>query len=247
MSIEIIGSNDKKIKLITDNNIESIIKNQEIVYNLYKTKYLNLCINNSNQNNQMHLIKQLIKSFYIYNNKKSFNSNLKKFILHLNKFNNNMTLIEYINNFLILNDILLNLELSIKKILFKVFKNKYNKEIIDIKLNNNFYVDILYTLDLIDKNTNKNSNNNINNLIISIKNDLKELDIILDNNKIIKLKNLNNNLIKLNNNTCEIINQIINKLDKIIINNNFIKTNILKIESIINIITEKLYKLYLII
>lgn len=247
MSIEIIGSNDKKIKLITDNNIESIIKNQEIVYNLYKTKYLNLCINNSNQNNQMHLIKQLIKSFYIYNNKKSFNSNLKKFILYLNKFNNDMTLIEYINNFLILNDILLNLELSIKKILFKVFKNKYNKEIIDIKLNNNFYVDILYTLDLIDKNTNKNSNNNINNLIISIKNDLKELDIILDNNKIIKLKNLNNNLIKLNNNTCEIINQIINKLDKIIINNNFIKTNILKIESIINIITEKLYKLYLII
>ena len=36
MSIEILGSNGSKLKLITEDKIESIINEKEITYNLYK-------------------------------------------------------------------------------------------------------------------------------------------------------------------------------------------------------------------
>jgi hypothetical protein len=260
MSIEIIGSNDKKIKLITDNNIESILKNQEIAYNLYKTKYLNLCINNSdnNQTTKEHLLKQLINLFYLYDNNHDLIYNTNKFITYLNTFTNNITLLDLINKFFISNNILYNLELGIKKNIIKILKKKYNKnnqdieEIIQISLTNNYYSDILYTLYTI-KDYYKNNNNEIYNLITIINKDLIELDNYLNSIKIISLKNLNN-FKKLNNidnknqiNDCKFISNIINNLDLIILNNQFIKTNILKIDSIINIITENLYKLYLII
>ncbi len=259
MSIEIVGSNDNKIKLITDNNIESIIKNQEIAYNLYKNKYLNLCNNKSinNQKENEHLIKQFINTFYVYNNTLSFNDNLTNFINYLNTFNNKMTMIEYMNNFLIINNIFINLESAIKKILFKILKKKYNNQIKSMELNNNYYIDILYTLSIIKEYSNNNTNirnniekySNIHKLINNINKNLLSLENLIEQNKIISLKNLNSNSFITNSNNidCTLVNNIINKLNIIIINNTFIKTNILKIDSIINIITEILYKLYLII
>lgn len=255
MSIEIVGSNEQKIKLITDNKIESIIKNQEIAYNLYKSKYLNICSNKSlNIKNQSHLLKQLIKTFYKYDNNKDFKYNVNKFILYINKLNNNDNIILYINNFLTIHNILNNLEQGIKKNLKKIFEKKYNKDIEDIKLYNNYYIDLIYTIKIIEeysKKSNKKYNknyDNINKIINELYNDLKKLNNELNNYNIIKLKVYKNTIdTKIDINSCNFINILIDNLDILLKNTNNIKTNILKIESIINILTEKIYKLYLLI
>jgi hypothetical protein len=257
MSIEIVGSNDKKIKLITKNNIESIIDNQEIVFNLYKTKYFNNCQSNNsiiikkiNKSDYSHLIKQLIKTFYKYDNNKDLNYNLKQFVYHLNFLNKNNNITIFINNFLIQHHILDKLELAIKKNLIKSFKKLKNKEIEDIQLNKNFLLDILHTINIISKVNKNNNSSEINELLEKIKNNLDELNKLIDNMKIIKIKS--GNIIKyipLNKNeiSCKFISNIIENLDLFLKNTKLIKTNILKIDSIINIITELLYKLYLLI
>jgi hypothetical protein len=251
MSIEIVGSNEEKIKLITENKIESIIKNQEIAYNLYKSKYLNKCNNNSsNIKTQSHLLKQLIKTFYKYNNNKNLDSNISNFIIYINKINTNDNIIQYINNFLIQHNILNNLENGIKKNLKKIFEKKYNKDIEDIQLHNNYYVDLIYTIKIIEENSkisNKN-NNEIKQIINEIYNELKKLNIELKNLNIMKLKIYKNAIeLNININSCQFINKLIDNIDILLKNTNNIKTNILKIESIINILTEKIYKLYLLI
>lgn len=74
--------------------------------------------------------------------------------------------------------------------------------------------------------------------------ELTNLEKILNNLKIINIKT--NKKIDLDDisNKCKFLNNLIDTLDLIMINTNTIKTNILKIDSIINIITELIYKLY---
>lgn len=260
MSIEILGSNDQKIKLITENSIESIIENQEIVFNLYKNKYFNKCQSNDsiiikkiNTSDYPHLLKQLIKTFYKYDNQKDLNYNLKQFIYHLNFLNKNNNITLFINNFLIQHHILDKLELAIKKNLIKSINKIKKKEINDIKLNKNFLLDILYTIDIIDNlNNSNNSNKNCNeikSLLNEIKNNLEDLNKLINSMKILNIKS--GKIIKyipLNKNiSCDFITNLIENLDLFLKNTKLIKTNILKIDSIINIITELLYKLYLLI
>lgn len=133
MSIEIVGSNDQKLKLITENYIDSIIQNQEILYNLYKNKYLVKIQNKSYCNklkddNSNHLLKQLIKTFYKYDSNKEFIYNINEFNKFLFSLNNNNNSINFINTFLITHNLLNNLNSSINKLLIKIFENKYKKK-----------------------------------------------------------------------------------------------------------------------
>lgn len=254
MSIEILGSNDQKIKLRTENHIDSIINNQEILYKLYKNKYLFKVNNDLNKNTCQntnllsdHLLKQLIKTFYKYDYKKDLIYNINKLNNYLYLLNNNSNILNFINSFLLTHNLLDNLNDSIKKNLIKIFENKYKDKINKITLNNNYIHDIYFTLDLINEySTNikiKKISNEINEEITKLSDFLKTLSIII-------LKQNTSNLLKLDLNkndinNCQFINNLINNLDFLLVNLKSIKINILKIESSINIITELFYKLYL--
>lgn len=241
MSIQIVGSNDKKITLITEDKIESIILNQELLYNLYKEKYIKTDGCKLFTNDYEHLMTQLIKTFFKYDNSLSYNQNLKNFINHLKYMNKNNNIIIFINLFMINFKILDKLDISIKKLLTKVFKNKYKSDINNIKLNNNYLIDLHFLLKIMKENKN---NKEIDENLEKIEIELKNLEKILNNLKIINIKT--NKKIDLDDisNKCKFLNNLIETLDLIMINTNTIKTNILKIDSIINIITELIYKLY---
>lgn len=241
MSIQIVGSNDKKIKLITEDKIESIILNQEILYNLYKEKYVKKNGCKLFTNDYEHLMTQLIKTFFKYDNSLTYNQNLNKFIKHLNYMNKNNNIIVFINLFMINFKILDKLDLAIKKLLIKVFKNKYKNDIDNIKLNNNYLIDLHFILKIMRETKN---NKEVEDNLKKIEIELNNLENILNSLKIINMKT--NKKIDLDDksNKCKFLNNLIDTLDLIIINTNIIKTNILKIDSIINIITELIYKLY---
>lgn len=241
MSIQIVGSNDKKITLITEDKIESIILNQELLYNLYKEKYIKTDGCKLFTNDYEHLMTQLIKTFFKYDNSLSYNQNLKNFINHLKYINKNNNIIIFINLFMINFKILDKLDISIKKLLTKVFKNKYKSDINNIKLNNNYLIDLHFLLKIMKENKN---NKEIDENLEKIEIELTNLEKILNNLKIINIKT--NKKIDLDDisNKCKFLNNLIETLDLIMINTNTIKTNILKIDSIINIITELIYKLY---
>lgn len=251
--IKILGSNDNKIKLITDKKIESIIENQELLYNLYKTKYLQSCINTDDTNLTNHLLKQLITTFYKYNEKLSNEINLKDFIKYIN-FLTKCDVILLINTFLLNNNLLDNLEKSIKIILIKILQKKYNKEIKDIQLNNNYKIDISYTLQTIETFIQSNKDKytevelkKINKYIKKIHKKCNKLHNLLNDIKKIKLKTDENDLILKQNKSCKFIQDLITKLDLLLLNINSIKNNILEVDSILNLITELFSKLYLIL
>ncbi len=252
-SIEIIGSNGSKLKLITEDKIESIIDENEITYNLYKSKYTKenklteqdgeKCINSSN-----HLLKQLIKSFSTYNDDLSFDDNLKNFSNILNKINNTNNIIEIINIFFIQNNVLYKLENAIYKIIKKINKKytpsgtkcsngKLQKQ---IKLNNNYYLDLLLLQYFLKQIKDEKITSHLDKLVNSI-NDLNEyldkISII-----VIKKKSIDNSI-----NCITTPNNIINILDNYLDHIKIIKGNILKIDSLINIIIEDIYKFYNII
>lgn len=241
MSIQIVGSNDKKIKLITEDKIESIISNQELLYNLYKEKYVKKDGCKLFTNDYEHLMTQLIKTFFKYDNSLNYNQNLKNFINHLKYMNKNNNIIVFINLFMINFKRLDKLDLAIKKLLIKVFKNKYKNDIDNIKLNNNYLIDLHFILKIMKETKN---NKEIDDNLEKIEMELTNLEKILNNLKIINIKT--NKKIDLDDisNKCKFLNNLIDTLDLIMINTNTIKTNILKIDSIINIITELIYKLY---
>jgi|LauGreDrversion4_2_1035121.scaffolds.fasta_scaffold01053_12 hypothetical protein len=242
MSIEIIGSSGTKLKLITEDKIDSIILEKKISYNLYKTKYLE----SSNQCKlvKKHLIIQLIKTFYKYDNTKTFDFNWLEFQSYLIKLAKITNLMEYINVFMIENKLFDKLNNAIITILKKIFKSEYDIQFIE--LNNNFYLDLLmvkYLLEnknlenknLENKNLeNKNLENQLNNSIINLEN-------YISNNSIIQISNKNKTLNIKQNLDCA---DIIKILDTYLINLESIKGNILKIDSLINIIIENLYKFY---
>ena len=143
MSIEIRGSNGSKLKLITEDKIESIIKEKEIVYNLYKEKYIDNKTNTIKCNlTKNHLYKQLINTFIIYDESKIYEYNFKVFKTFLNKVKKSINLIDYINLFYYQNNLFEKLNKSILIILKKIFKDEYEIEFIE--LNGNFYLDLLF-------------------------------------------------------------------------------------------------------
>ena len=232
MSIEIIGSSGTKLKLITEDKIDSIILEKKISYNLYKTKYLE----SSNQCKlvKKHLIIQLIKTFYKYDNTKTFDFNWLEFQSYLIKLAKITNLMEYINIFMIENKLFDKLNNAIITILKKIFKSEYDIQFIE--LNNNFYLDLLMVKYLLENKNleNKNLENQLNNSI-------RNLENYISNNSIIQISNKNKTLNIKQNLDCA---DIIKILDTYLINLESIKGNILKIDSLINIIIENLYKFY---
>lgn len=254
MSIVILGSNDQKLNLRTENHIDSIINNQEILYSLYKNKYLYKLNNDSDKNTCQntnllsdHLLKQLIKTFYKYDYNQDLIYNVNKLNNYLYLLNNNSSILNFINSFLLTHNLLNNLNDSIKKNLIKIFENKYKDKINKISLNNNYIHDIYYTLDLIQEYS---DNKKVNDISKQINIEINKLSDLLKTLNIIILKQNKSSFNKLDLkkediNNCQFINNLINNLDFLLVNLKSIKINILKIESIINIITELFYKLYL--
>jgi hypothetical protein len=101
MSIEIIGSNGTKLKLMTKDKIDSILTEKEITYNLYKKKYLDSGNNIKCQLIENHLLIQLIRTFYHYDNSQTFDFNMYKFQKYLQQISHTTNLMEYINIFMI--------------------------------------------------------------------------------------------------------------------------------------------------
>jgi hypothetical protein len=234
MSIEIRGSNGSKIKLITEDRIESIIREKEIVYNLYKEKYIDNETNEIKCNlTKNHLFKQLIDTFIIYDESKLYDYNFKVFKNFLNKANNTVNMIDYINLFYYQNNLFEKLNKSILTILKKIFKDDYEIEFIE--LNSNYYLDLLMLIHIL-----KDKKQNTDKLETYIDNLIEYIEKLMIIN--IKANNANRNT---NNNSDEITcKHIVNILDIYLKNINNIKGNILKIDSLLNIIIEEIYKFY---
>lgn len=249
MSIEIIGSNGSKIKLITEDKIESVIDENEITYNLYKNKYKDI-INSSKTNECInsydHLLKQLIISFSNYDESKSFNKNLKYFNKILDKIINTTHILEYINLFFIQTNILNKLTDAIHKIIKKIIKNKLttnSTKINFIQLNNNYYLDLLILKQLL-KEININNSDEFKIKFDKLNTNIDNLNKYIDSISIIALKKKENYNNSNNSNCINDPKKIIYILDTYIENIKFIKGNILKIDSLINIIVEDIYNFY---
>jgi len=233
MSIEIIGSNGTKLKLMTKDKIDSILTEKEITYNLYKKKYLDSGNNIKCQLIENHLLIQLIRTFYHYDNSQTFDFNMYKFQKYLQQISHTTNLMEYINIFMIQNKLFDKLNLAIITILKKLYESEYDIDFIE--LNNNYYLDLLMLVHLLQNKSNKFPETLLNSLIQNIKdldNYIIEISIIVINNGNIKDES---------NNKCS---NIISILDIYLNNIKSIKGNILKIDSLINIIIENIYKFY---
>jgi len=178
-----------------------------------------------------------MKSFYNYDESQNYNYNFHKFKIYLDNISKLSNLSEYINIFLIENDLFKKLNSAILKVLKKIFKEYKIKY---IELNNNYYLDLLILIHLL-KNIESNNKNN-KQLIKKLEDDIDILNNYMINNvSIITIKKINNkdNILE----TCNDTN-IIMILDNYLNNIKSIKSNILKIDSLINIIIEDIYKFY---
>lgn len=178
-----------------------------------------------------------MKSFYNYDESQNYNYNFHKFKIYLDNISKLSNLSEYINIFLIENDLFNNLNSAILRVLKKLFKEYKIKY---IELNNNYYLDLLILIHLL-KNIESNSENN-KQLIKKLEDDIDILNRYMINNvSIITIKKINNkdNILENCNDT-----NIIMILDNYLNNIKSIKSNILKIDSLINIIIEDIYKFY---
>lgn len=243
-NIEIIGSNGNKMKLITKDKIDTIINEKQLTYNLYKKKYLDS--NNKIKCNltKNHLLIQLISTFYNYDNTQSFDYNLYKFQQYLDQLSNITNLMEYINTFMIQNNLFDKLNSSILTILKQIFVVSGIDNIDFIELNDNYYLDLLMLIHQLDQNSHKIDNNkDFKILLLSLKQSIKDLEEFIISISIITINNKNKKSLELNN----ICSNIISDLDLYLENIKSIKGNILKIDSLINIIIENIYKFYTII
>lgn len=235
MSIEIIGSNGNKLKLITKDKIDSILAEKEITYTLYKKKYLDSSNNVKCQLTENHLLIQLIIEFYQYDNSQTFDYNLYKFQQYLQHISHTTNLMEYINIFMVQNKLFDKLNLSIITILKKLYESEYAIDFIE--LNNNYYLDLMMLVHLLQNKSNKFPETLLNLLIQNI----KDLDNYIADISIIVINNGNMHIEVESNNKCS---NIISILDMYLNNIKSIKGNILKIDSLINIIVENIYKFY---
>lgn len=236
MSIEIIGSNDIKIKLITENKLNNQIDNIFIQYNLLLEKYdsqINSQIIDKKKYN--HLINQLLKLF-------NFDNNLNSFIDYLNLINNNKKLDKAIWIFIEKFDLYKTLDNALLKILDKLLDNNIINKHDLLLIDNDYYKNIKYIYKLLKKNKNTN---NYSQYINKIKIELINLD-----NELLKISNIvvKTNHLKLNYPKNIYEDKFLKNLIKSINNNMYIykiiKSNILNIDNIINIIIENLYKIY---
>jgi hypothetical protein len=235
MSINIIGSNGKELTLITKNIIINKFDNISSQYNLLIKKYnnqINTTIINKKKYN--HLVNQLIKLFNF--------TDIESLIFYINDINNTNNLekvlwniIEQFNLYKKLNDCLL--KIIDKLILLKIIDKK---ELLN--LDNNYYLTFVFINNKLQYLDNENINDNVNIIKDQISNLKKEL---------LKFKNIK---IKESKISIYFDNNIYNDkfMEKFIssINNTFyriniIKSNILNIDNIINIIIENLYNIYI--
>jgi len=234
MSIEIIGSNDKKIKLIVEDKLNNKIDNIFIQYNLLLEKY-NSQINSNIINKQKyeHFISQLIKLF-------NFNDDLDSFINYLNKINNNNKLNNSIWLFVDRFNLYENLDNALLKILDKLLNKGIIKKHDLLLIDNDYYKNIKYIYKLLKKNDNtkKQYINNIKKELINLDDELLKL-----NNIIIKQQKINLNIPK-NIYDQNFLNNLIKSINNNLYIYKIIKSNILNIDKIINIIIENLYKIY---
>jgi hypothetical protein len=218
---------------MTKDKIDSILTEKEITYNLYKKKYLDSGNNIKCQLIENHLLIQLIRTFYHYDNSQTFDFNMYKFQKYLQQISHTTNLMEYINIFMIQNKLFDKLNLAIITILKKLYESEYDIDFIE--LNNNYYLDLLMLVHLLQNKSNKFPETLLNSLIQNIKdldNYITDISIIVINNGNIKDES---------NNKCS---NIISILDIYLNNIKSIKGNILKIDSLINIIIENIYKFY---
>lgn len=226
-SLEIVGSNNTTFTYIIDNQVEEILKKYKLQYDLYKKKYY--LENNINENECKHLIKQLIDTFYIYDNNKKFEDNINLFIIHLNNCHNeNIYYIVY--SFLNNNQILNNLTDILKKIL-SIFN------LSNINIDSNIYLNLIYLITLIE---NKYPDIDLTELKQSVDEFNSNIDIL----QILKLKS-KLQVINSTNTFCNLLHPFIENIDLLLNNYNLLKGNILKIEYNINIITKNLNNIYL--
>ena len=156
----------------------------------------------------------------------------------MDKISKLSNIIDYVNIFFIENNVFNNLNCAILKILKKIFK-EYKIEYIE--LNNNYYLDLLILIHLLKNNKNKEKNE-LEDTINKLEDDINKLNnYILNNVSIIKIKQSTNKI-----NILEDYNDsdIILILDNYLNNIKSIKGNILKIDLLINIIIEDIYKFY---
>jgi hypothetical protein len=235
MSINIIGSNDKSLKLITENIIPNKINKIILEYDLLINKYNNQ-INTTiiNKSKYTHLISQLIKLFNF--------DDIESLIIYINNINNTNNLEKLIWNFIDQ----FNLYSKLNDCLFKIFDKLILLKIINknelIELNNNYSL----TLKFIYQKLKQIENNNINNPLNIINQQLKKLDLELKKLNYIRIKKFKHLLIF--NNTIyndNFMNNLILSINNNIYIYKIIKSNILNIDNIINIIIENLYKIYI--
>ena len=142
---------------------------------------------------------------------------------------------EYINIFMVQNKLFDKLNLSIITILKKLYESEYAIDFIE--LNNNYYLDLMMLVHLLQNKSNKFPETLLNLLIQNI----KDLDNYIADISIIVINNGNMHIEVESNNKCS---NIISILDMYLNNIKSIKGNILKIDSLINIIVENIYKFY---
>jgi len=236
MSIEILGSNENKLTLITKNKLKNSMSDIKIEYNLLKDKYLTK-VNSDiiDKKCYNHFINQLIKLF----NPKS--KNIEDFIEYINNTNSNSDLYKHVKNSVANYNVLSKLNNAVDKIKNKLgekYSMEYKKE-----SHNKLYKDIKFILLIADADK-TNVTKCRTNLIKEITEELTNLK-----NKTIQIKKLNilnnNKKIKYNRKyTNAFIEDLIDALDNIIIINKTIKKYIIEIDEIINLLTDKLYKLH---
>jgi hypothetical protein len=227
-SLDIVGSNNSKVTYIIDNQINEILNKYNLQYQLYKTKYQELLENPSNINDCKHLLKQLIDTFYYYNNSKTFDDNLNLFIIHLNNTHTNN--IYYIIYSLLENNGLLDNIKDIIKHILKLFN------LSNVNIDSNIYMNLIYLITLIETNYNTINLDELKSTLNSFNDNLETLKIIQLKKRI--------EVINYSTNYCNLIKPIINNIDLLLENYNFLKGNILKIEYNINIITKNLNNIY---
>lgn len=229
MTISIIGSNDQKLILVTDNKINNKFKDIELEYNLLKNKYLNKCNNTIiDKKCYIHFLTQLSYLFTKTNN----HNNLINYINMRNK--NNILYYQFklaLKDF----DLLHYLHKSIKIINKKINYTKNTNVIYNIEYIINKILDIKK-----DKDKEK-----IHAISTDIKNTLNLLKKETNKIKIIKINTINLQLKLSNNYSSNFINDVITSLDNIIITNNIINNNINIFIELINDLTQNLTDLYL--
>lgn len=230
MAISIIGSNGSKVLLITENKINNKFNDIELEYNLLKDKYLNKCNSNIiDKKCYKHFLHQLshlftktndIEELIDYINERNTNSDL---YMHLKIVSKNLDILHYLHN-------------SINKLNIKLnINNKTNNIIQNIEN----IINKLLKLHADKKQYISNDVDIIKEILTSIEKETNKF-------KILNIKKLDT-LINSNNISSEFINNVINSLDNIINTNKLINQNIKIFIELINMLTNNLTNLYLLI